>query len=123
LIMSKPARPYFTFEDFRREKCRWIFDDKKTLDCTFYPCQNCNGKGRYHKEEDRDVIEGYKLAPNYKCTACKQTGRGEKEPLVREYKATIEKWRKDLAVWKIKNAAKQKALAKLTKADKEALGL
>lgn len=121
--MSAPERPYKSFEDFRRVKCRWIFDKDKELDCTFYPCQHCGGKGRYRKEEDRDVIEGYKLAPWYKCQACNNTGRGPKEPLVAEYKAAIAKWRKELAEWKVANKKRKSALAKLTKEDRKVLGL
>jgi hypothetical protein len=31
-------------------------------------CKICSGSGRYHKFADRDVYEGYKLAPLYYCS-------------------------------------------------------
>ena len=31
-------------------------------------CKTCDDKGKYHKFEDRDIYEGYKLAPLYYCS-------------------------------------------------------
>ena len=64
---------------------KWKRDDSD------YPCLNCDGAGTYHKFEDRDIIEGYKLAPLYTCKSCSGSGRGPKEMFKAYYDAEKQK--------------------------------
>lgn len=88
-----------------------------------FPCLACGGKGWNYKEEDCDVIEGYKLAPRHKCGACGGNGVGTKEAVKALYDAAVAKFRDALAAWKESQKHRKSGLAKLTKAEKEALGV
>lgn len=95
----------------------------KLLDPTFWPCIPCSGRGWYHDPTDRCPVEGYKLAPTYKCQACAGTGRGTKEAVKAIYDEIVAKFRAELAGWQITQALRKTGLSKLTQDEKKALGL
>lgn len=86
-------------------------------------CKWCSGQGVAYRFEDRDVIEGYKLAEKKQCLNCSGRGYLADEVIATNYAdyfATVERCS---TVWNRKNAALCLALAKLTKTDLKALGL
>lgn len=120
----KPELRYPTLEDFRKSECG-VFGRawEARKDRGFWPCLKCRGEGGYHKPEDRDCYEGYKMAPWYKCAACEGTGEGPKAKIVALYKEYMAKYRAELAAWKAKDRLRKAALKKLTTKEREALGL
>ena len=88
-----------------------------------YACPDCGGRKYYYKPEDRDPIEGYKLAPRYRCGLCKATGvvdlktykyHARWQDKLHRYEVNLKKYKK---VKEIATAA----LKKLTSKEKNAL--
>lgn len=87
-------------------------------------CYNCEGSGRvWHPDSHRDVIEGNKLRETMKCPACKGTKIGK----IAEWKTHWRKEKKEYEARKKREIKEQtrrrRILQKLTKADREFLGL
>lgn len=78
-------------------------------------------RGRVRDPADRDVIEGYKLAPWHPCQACQSTGDRTKEAIKAIYDKEIRKWKEALEVYRRNYALWRSALRKLTKEEKDAL--
>jgi DnaJ-class molecular chaperone len=97
--------------------------DQSLADPGFWPCLECEGKGKVRHEEDRDVIEGYKLAPWHTCTHCNGTGRWLKAQVKEVYSRIVREFRAKLAHWKEQEALRKSAFQKLTKEEVAALGL
>lgn len=111
-----PDRPFKTFQDFINYK-RGSRPERQL------PCLACDGFGKVHDEKDYDAYEGWKLAPWYKCSACRGTGEGS----ISSYK---DAWHRRLWEWKAlydKILARRKlwdsAWKKLTPAERDELGM
>ena len=120
---DRPKRPYRSLRDFVARHFNYSIPESKRLDPGFWPCIPCDGRGRYRKEEDRDIIEGFKLAPWYTCEACKGTGRGPKEEVQAILRQIIYRFRAALAAWKVQDRLCKSGLRKLTKDERKALGV
>ena len=123
MYAPRPRRPYRSLEDFRRSIFgAHLCQHAKVPD--HWPCVGgCLGRGWVYREEDRDIIEGYKLAPRYPCSCCNGTGRNSREVVRAAYKVEIEGWRKRAESWDRQEALRKNAIAKLTKEEKQALAL
>ena len=75
--LAKPQLSYPSLEDAIKCYSGYAFRCKQAPEV--FPCLSCRGEGTYKKFEDRDEIEGYKLAPRYNCESCEGTGIGPKE--------------------------------------------
>ncbi len=84
-----------------------------------YLCPKCRGCGYYYNSSDRDVIEGYKLAPRYKCKMCDETGILTKAAYMRvkgeNFKVSMARYKKKLAEYNKKKKVALGALKKLTR--------
>jgi len=120
---KRPERRYRSLAEFRVKNWQWSVRESRLLDPTFWPCVLCSGRGWYHNPDDRDPIEGYKLAPAHKCQACAGTGRGTKEAVKAIYDEIVAKFRADLTAWKEAEGHRKSGLSKLTQEEKNSLGL
>lgn len=117
-MLEKPYKLYQSIKDAKRYMGR-----HKDYKRNEYPCIYCRGLGSYHKVEDRDCIEGYKLAPSYKCNACKGTGLGSKGSFMDEYNKQVEIYNREVKEYK-SQLDKLKALkAKMDKDDFKIIAL
>lgn len=96
LKKQRPEPKFTTVEELRDYMFSislYSTDTKRILDRTDYPCFRCGGKGKIRKAEDRDPVEGYKLAPWHECGKCEGKGKAhsaEYEPIVESELATTE---------------------------------
>lgn len=119
---GRPTRQYTSIRDYIAK--RFILGPRaKLADPNWWPCLICDARGGYHKEEDRDEYEGYKLAPWYACGACGGTGQGPKKAVEEAYRTITANFRAELAAWKEAEVHRKTGLAKLTQEEKVALGL
>lgn len=118
---ARPKRPYTNLEDFRR-RFGWVRPMERG-DPTFWPCLACEGRGSYQKVEDLDPIEGYKLAPRYRCPACNGTRRSTKKACREAYRQSIHDWQAQVEAWLRTTELQASGLAKLTNDEKWALGI
>ena len=122
-----PERPKLGHRSIREwiiARCRFTLRDDKLAACNnFWPCLECEGKGKVRHEEDRDVIEGYKLAPWHVCTHCNGTGRWLKAQVQEVYRKIVREFQDKLARWKEQEALRKSAFKKLTKEEIASLGL
>lgn len=121
MIPEKPKRPYKNFSDFRIYQHRG--DQKKLQDINFYPCLFCEGYGKVRNIDDCDPIEGYKLAPWYKCSQCKGTGRSSRKEFRKAYYEVMQNYRYRRERWKIEEALRFLGRSKLTEEELRALQL
>lgn len=99
-MIEKPQKPYKNFEECRRlHSGRYHRDDPE-----FIPCLACSGRGHVRDPKDRDLIEGYKLAPWYDCKSCNGTGRGTKKELMDYYRERLADWKERMKRYKYKVA-------------------
>jgi hypothetical protein len=119
---QRPARPYRSLEQFRRGRFDLRISDAKRQNPRFWPCLVCCGKGWDYRYEDRDIIEGYKLAPRHRCSHCKD-GEGTKEAVRQAYNAAIEAWKEKLARYLQDEAIWKAAVRKLTIQERKVLGV
>lgn len=115
-----PKRPFRSFEDFLENHWRRRYSGPREKDL---PCHRCHGSGRVYRFEDRDVIEGYKLAPTYSCGDCGGSGRTTRADVKAFYDIAIVLWREDRDEEVRRRAALKKAQALLTPDEMELLGL
>ncbi len=80
---NKPKKQYANFAEY----------------CVKVQCLECRGCGYVCKEEDRDVIEGYKLAPRYKCPSCQGRGVMGRPELKKHYNEYTDKYDQELFQW------------------------
>jgi len=111
-MIEKPKRPWKNLEDARKRVCVFFRGNKNQ-----YPCLLCDASGGYHDPKDRDPMEGYKLAPRYKCKKCHGTGVGTKEELVAHYKKEIADYKATLERYKYKIARFNELTVKLSEDD------
>lgn len=90
-----------------------------------YMCPTCDGTSSiYDPDDPRDPIEGNKLRNIIKCPTCDSKGYGHFESHWRNYYNTDTKLKKEQLKTEKKNARiRRAALKKLTKEEKEVLGL
>lgn len=83
-------------------------------------CPGCDGKGKDYLWSDRDPYEGYKMASKKDCHFCNGAGYHTENSWA--YVGLLAFWE---AIEKEKNKASlvKKAKAKLTKEEREALGI
>lgn len=106
----KPKKPYKNIAEYGKS----INPNKER------PCRHCGGIGKVRNIEDLDPIEGYKLAPWYKCECCSDGELSAREFKDR-YNDIIEVYRIELEHY---NSRKDKILAileVLNKSEKEDL--
>jgi len=119
----EPKRPFRSLEVFRLYSYGVRAWHKPARVSDDWPCLGCEGRGWFYHDDDRDPIEGFKLAPRRKCIACNGTRKGSKEAVKAAYEAIIARWRKEVEAWHEGQALRKSGLAKLTKDEKRALGL
>jgi len=98
-MISKPYKP---FASIGKAKMHISFNNKKFERRNAFPCLACSGFGWNRDEKDRDPIEGYKLAPKYKCHACDGTGVGSKAAFMEWYDKRMAEYKKELEEYKRK---------------------
>lgn len=90
LKMDVPVKRLENLEAARLMVIKYTFfrnDEKILNDPDHFVCFHCGGQGKVRDPKDRDVVEGYKGAPWYKCTHCNGSGRGHKD----DYEKMVEK--------------------------------
>lgn len=89
-IFKNPDAPPTNFIEYMM-KLHKGYDFKKAFERgIFYPCTICDGDGRVHDPADRDPVEGYKLAPLYKCKKCDGSGYGTEDEYWKLYQTIVE---------------------------------
>lgn len=122
---QRPLRPARSLDDFRvlfTYNARMRDGSRDYVDArNWWPCIICASGGRVRDPADRDPVEGYKLAPWYKCEACQGKGQTCKETFkafydeeVRKYKVALADYREGYKHWR-------KALSKLNRQERQAL--
>lgn len=86
-----PKRPYKNYTAYAQEWIRLNGLGRKWDSTIGYPCRHCHGSGKVTRFEDRDVIEGYKLAPRYVCGNC-INGAVPESHVQKGYKNAINFW-------------------------------
>lgn len=118
-----PPRPYKNVLDFW-DSYRGTYKGPKE---SLYPCPMCYGSGKVKKFEDRDPVEGYKLAPTYPCDVCAGSGKRPAREIEQVYKTMMAEWRRNCQKARefrdLQIAALFKAKQVLTKEELKALGL
>lgn len=115
--ITEPARPYRTFDDYRRRVsitsgATGYFAENPGK----YPCLDCRGLGLvYDPEDPPDTIEGNKGRRRIKCQKCGGSRCGTKEELKAAYKEITEKYLRDKAEYQTLVRRRRSALRKLTK--------
>jgi hypothetical protein len=94
-LLLKPTLEYDSVEDAIDSYRGYKFNNNKKKGD--YPCLACQGEGTYRKIEDRDEIEGYKLAPRYTCEPCNGTGIGDKDAFLKRMDARNKEAREKIA--------------------------
>lgn len=107
-LTELPKRPWKNFEDYLKNLDR-AHHGRNVM----YPCMYCNGFGKVRRMEDRDPIEGFKLAPWYKCTPCDGTGNSSRMEHEIRYKNLILKWKEKYADAKAQRDAEKSALKRI----------
>jgi RecJ-like exonuclease len=120
---ERPRFEYRGIRDWITKRFRWEASEEKLKDPSFWPCVECGGRGKVRHEEDRDIIEGYKLAPWHTCAHCNGTGRWLKAQVKVIYQKIVQEFRAKLACWKEQDGLRKSAFKKLTKEEVKALGL
>jgi RecJ-like exonuclease len=118
----KPTRPYKNIEELRKQNVSVYVWDKKH-DTGFWPCPTCGGSGKVHNEKDRDVVEGYKMAPLYTCMFCGGKGTATKEYWRAIYRIKMNKWREECKEYDHAKKLIKSAKSKLTPEEIKALGI
>jgi hypothetical protein len=113
--MPAPNRPYRNLQEYAAVR----YGRSKHL----WPCVECCGRGVVRRFEDRDPIEGYKLAPLYKCGSCNGTGKGGRDVIAAEFRELLAKWRRELKAYRELQKLRRSAAKKLTRKEKIAVGL
>lgn len=119
----KPKAPYKTLRDYVVWRYKHTPFGDKLIDVKLWPCQACDGAGRYRKEEDRDCVEGYKMAPWYKCEACGGTQCGPKYLVALAFEVIMADHRKALDEWTRVDRLIRSARKKLTPEERAVLGI
>ena len=128
MLIRIPSRPYRSFAHYalwyRSHYGRYL---SRALPDNKYFCKTCDGSGVVHRIEDRDVYEGYKLAPLHPCSAGCDKGVVDESVVRHLYKAEIDRWRAEHARASALNRLQKSALAKirrqLTTEEIKSLGL
>lgn len=120
---ERPERLYRSVRDWIAKRFLWSQPESTLRDPNFWPCLECGGKGKVHKEEDRDCIEGYKLAPWYQCEHCAGTGEWPKAKVKEAYQEVVKEFKARLEAWKAQDALRRSGLRKLSEKERQALGL
>ncbi|KKK74981.1 hypothetical protein LCGC14_2878300, partial [marine sediment metagenome] len=112
MYVEKPQKPYKNLEDARLRSCTWARGLEK--DTSLYPCISCAGRGGVHKSEDLDPIEGYKMAPFYKCEKCDGSKYMPRKNFVIWYKSITDKYMARMKAYKQIQSVVRGALDKLS---------
>ena len=119
-IQSKaPKRPYKNFAEF----ClRHISAERVARGKCPCPCLVCFACGwQYHPDRQTVLCDGNRQREQIKCQACEGTGRGTKKVCFAKYKEILDCWEVAITIFKANVARRQRALAKLTESEIEAL--
>lgn len=115
-MIEKPKRPWKNLEQARPEVGIWR--PSKTTD---FPCLACGGRGGYRDVKDLDPVEGYKMAPFYKCRTCDGSCIGSKKEFVEYYRKRIAEYKRELAIYQQKINRFQELKKQLSKEDLDIL--
>ncbi len=113
--------PKKRFQSLEAYRDSFIYFRLKHKNSVEWPCIHCAGRGGYRDPNDCDPVEGYKLAPLYKCKGCKGTGSGPRKDVQKLHRETIDKWKKEKEHWKETREKVLKAMNKLKADDLELL--
>ena len=119
---EEPKKPYKNFADFRKQIGLWV-SEKVLADMSYMPCPNCRGRKQVRDTKDCCPIEGYKMAPFYKCTNCNGKGSVPEKELREAYRAELRRWKEKMTAFNVRQKHRVAALKKLTAEEKKALGL
>ena len=87
-------------------------------------CRQCGGNGKVIADyEHPDPVEGYKMADRVTCPSCGGTRYTTEEDYRAFFKAEQAKYREQEKETKRINALRKQALKKLTKEERDALGV
>lgn len=92
-LQLKQDQPEAEYEDMQGLRLHMMkmcahADKERTYDASYFPCFACGGKGKIRKPEDRDPVEGYKMAPWHICEKCGGSGemsQSDYEPILEHY--------------------------------------
>ena len=92
------------------------------LGVPFNPCLVCYARGwQYHPDSQTDPVEGNRHRETVRCEACKGTGQGTKKVCFKAYTEILNLWHIAVTIFKANVTRRQRALAKLTEQEIEAL--
>jgi hypothetical protein len=87
------------------------------------PCSTCDGSGRSYRFEDRDCVEGYKLAEKKTCLKCSGLGRTTSFDLFKTLEEDRKKYNKFVYDYNLIVKALNTSRAHLTVGQRCAIGL
>lgn len=115
-----PKRPFVNFADFCIQRAKPYGRPKPGV--AFYPCLVCVARGwHYHPDSQCDPVEGNKHRETVRCEACQGTGQGTKKVCFKAYTEILNRWHISVTIFKANVTRRQRALAKLTEQEIEAL--
>lgn len=87
-LTDLPAVEWKTYEQYVARRDRYLSPSLKQCYAAagVLSCLVCDGTGKVYRIEDRDVIEGYKLAQKHPCTVCDGKGHFSVEHSRAKYK-------------------------------------
>lgn len=115
-----PKRPFRNFTEF----CLARTDKRRPLQLgvPFFPCLVCFARGwHYHPDSQCDPCDGNRHRERVPCEACKGTGIGTKKVCFKAYREVLNRWHISVTIFKANVGRRQRALAKLTEQEIEAL--
>jgi len=126
-LTKLPKKPFKSFESYLHYYTKHSSKHHRTKKVAKYPCPECLGIGQVCRWEDRDVIEGFKLAPRYTCDSCGGSGETTVAYYKTAYKAEMAKYKqayaKALNRRKAELGAAENARRLLTVEERRLLGL
>jgi hypothetical protein len=111
-VTKIPKKPWATFDDYLFELRR----DNSRSHGEAFPCLVCDGRGQVRREEDYDSMEGWKLAPWYKCTACNGTGEGTREAIRGAWRKALWEWHEKAVKARERRKAEMSVIKQLKRA-------
>ncbi len=116
---KEPKRPFANFAHFCIHKSLYA---RLKPGVPFYPCLICLGRGRqYHPDSQTDPVEGNRHRETVQCEGCKGTGESTKKVCFKAYREVLNRWQIAVTIFKAHVTRRQRALAKLTQQEIEAL--
>jgi len=112
IMIKKPTKPWKNLEEARKQVGIYLSSDN-----TAFPCLACHGRGGVRDSADLCPVEGYKMAPLYKCQVCKGSGEGSRKAFMVYYRERNAEHKAAMEVYRRKKTILRELLAFLGEED------